>query len=370
MNHSISLRQRFLLESFRHFRINEARLHTLQYLFWECTLRCNLSCLHCGSDCSAKAGIPDMPAEDFLNTVRSISSAQNPADITVVMTGGEPLLRRDLPDIGRELRKMGFRWSLVTNGFALEPGLLNELLNAGLGAITVSLDGPPEEHNWLRNHPDSYRRAIEAIRLVARAGRLNADVVTCVNRRNIDKLHEIKALLTETGIRKWRLFTITPIGRAAGIEEMALNGEQFSQLLSFIVNDRQSGALPEASFSCESYTAQFEGKARDGFFFCRAGIHIGSILADGSISACPNIDRQLVQGNIYTDDFNKIWEEKFQPYRNRDWTKVNGCEGCNHYRYCGGSGMHQWNYEEKRLLGCHLSPVGGNQGKLGITPSE
>ncbi len=298
-----------------------------------------------------------MPAEDFLESARSISRSQNPSEITVVMTGGEPLLRHDLPDIGRELRKMGFRWSLVTNGFLLEPRLLNELLNAGLGAVTVSLDGPPDEHNWLRYHPDSYRRAIEAIRLVTRTGRLNADVVTCVNQRNIDKLTEIKAILTDTGIRNWRLFTITPIGRASGMEELSLNQDQYLKLLSFIEKDRKQSTSPISSFSCESYIGHFEGKARDGFFFCRAGIHIGSILSDGSISACPNIDRTLVQGNIYQDDFNKVWNDRFVPFRKREWTKINGCEGCSHYRYCCGSGLHQWNFEEKKLYGCHLSPV-------------
>jgi radical SAM protein with 4Fe4S-binding SPASM domain len=294
-----------------------------------------------------------MPADDFLKVTESISRNQNAGEITVVLTGGEPLLRNDLADIGRRLRSQGFRWSLVTNGYLLEPKRLNELLNAGLGAITVSLDGPAAEHNWLRNNPNSYRRAVETIRLVARARRLNSDVVTCVNQRNIGLLPEIQEILSKTGIRKWRLFTITPIGRAAGIDDLSLSGDQLNQLFRFIENNRNSGDLPEASFSCESYLGNFEGKARDGYFFCRAGIHIGSVLADGGISACPNIDRKLVQGNIYKDDFNRVWEEEFLPFRDREWTKIHECSNCNQYRYCGGNGMHWWDYEERRMHGCN-----------------
>ncbi len=298
-----------------------------------------------------------MPSKDFLKVTELVSRKHHPRDITVVMTGGEPLLRNDLADIGKKLRAQGFRWSLVTNGYLLEPRRLNELINAGLGAITISLDGPAEQHNWLRVNPDSYRRAIEAIRLVARAGRLTADVVTCVNQKNIGLLPRIQEILTETGIRKWRLFTITPIGRAADIEDFNLTGEQYYQLLQFIEQNRNSVSFPEATFSCESYIGKFENKAREGFFFCRAGIHIGSILANGDISACPNIDRTLVQGNIYQDDFTDIWENKFQPFRNRDWTKINGCADCNQYRYCEGNGIHWWDYENRRILLCNYSKM-------------
>ncbi|MFA5816968.1 MAG: TIGR04133 family radical SAM/SPASM protein [Bacteroidales bacterium] len=353
MGDSLSLRQRFLLEWFRRFRKNETILHPLRYLFWECTLRCNLLCRHCGSDCLAKADVPDMPAEDFLGVTELISHVQNPSEITVVMTGGEPLLRSDLADVGRKLRDQGYRWSLVTNGYNLTHNRLNELANAGLGAITVSLDGLATQHNWLRNNPDSFRRATEAIRLVARNRRLNADVVTCVNQRNINLLPEIQEILGDTGIRKWRLFTITPIGRAAGIDDLSLSGEQLNYLLTFIEKNRKSRMIPEASFSCESYLGNYEGKAREGFFFCRAGIHIGSILADGGISACPNIDRNLVQGNIYRDDFNEIWDKRFLPFRNRTWTKIHECSGCGQYRYCEGNGMHWWDYEGQRMYGCN-----------------
>ncbi len=297
--------------------------------------------------------MPDMPAADFLKAAESISHSQKPSEITVVMTGGEPLLRNDLADLGRQLRAQGYRWSLVTNGYNLTPDRLNELVNAGLGAITVSMDGPEAQHNWLRNNPDSYRKAIEAIFLIATNKRLNADVVTCVNQRNINLLSEIQEILAGTGIRTWRLFTITPIGRAAGIEELSLSQQQLKDLLIFIEKNRKSKAIPQASFSCESYLGGFEGKVRDGFFFCRAGIHIGSILADGGISACPNIDRNLVQGNIYQEDFNEIWEKRFLPFRNRTWTKIHECSGCNQYRYCEGNGMHWWDWEGKQMHGCN-----------------
>ncbi|MFV0364894.1 MAG: SPASM domain-containing protein [Mangrovibacterium sp.] len=56
---------------------------------------------------------------------------------------------------------------------------------------------------------------------------------------------------------------------------------------------------------------------RDGFFFCRAGINIALILVDGSISVCPNLRENFIQGNIYKDNFRDIWENKYDVYRDR-----------------------------------------------------
>lgn len=344
-------RQRLLLELWRRFRKNEARIHQLNYLFWECTLRCNLDCLHCGSDCQSVASVPDMPANAFLDVLRDLKQNLKIRQLTVVMTGGEPLLRHDLEETGMKIRELGYRWSLVTNGHQLTPERLNSLLNAGLGAITVSLDGLKAEHDWLRNHEGSYERTLTALKHIAQSTRLQSDVVTCVNRRNLESLDKIHSLLADIGIKAWRLFTITPIGRAADQTDLQLNGTQFNQLQDFIAKKRDSGQMPLTSFSCESYTGQWEGKVRDGLYFCRAGIQIGSVLANGDISACPNIDRSLVQGNIYHDSFSSVWIRRFKPFRNRRWTRTGICAECRDYRYCEGSGLHWWNYHEKRMVG-------------------
>src|SRR5665647_1026595 len=129
---------------YRQFKKNETAIHELNYLFWECTSRCNLSCLHCGSDCSKDASFPDMPLDDFLKAINTIPSPSK--YFTVVLTGGEPLMRNDIEIIGREIRKRGMRWGMVTNGYLYTEEKHNALLNAGLGALTVSLDGLEESH--------------------------------------------------------------------------------------------------------------------------------------------------------------------------------------------------------------------------------
>ena len=95
--------------------------HTLRQLFWECTLRCNLNCRHCGSDCRASSSQRDMPLEDFLKVLDQISPHVQPHSVFVVITGGEPLMRADLEQCGRAIYERGFAWGMVTNGLAMTP---------------------------------------------------------------------------------------------------------------------------------------------------------------------------------------------------------------------------------------------------------
>ncbi|MDD4967872.1 MAG: TIGR04133 family radical SAM/SPASM protein [Paludibacter sp.] len=335
---------------YRQFKRTETDIHQLNYLFWECTTRCNLSCLHCGSDCASEPSMPDMPLTDFLYALDTIPSPSK--HFTVVLTGGEPLLRTDLEVCGREIRKRGMRWSMVTNGFLYTPEKHNALLNGGLGALTMSLDGLEKSHDWLRNTKHSFEKVDKAIELAVSSSRLNFDVVTCVNQRNINELEAIYEYLKGKNVKAWRLSTIVPIGRAANNPELKLWDFQFEELMTFIEEKRKLNEL-DVKFSCEGYVSYYETKVRDGYFFCRAGINIGSILIDGSVSACPNIDRSFSQGNIYRENFYEVWQNKFKPFRNRSWTKTGQCGECDEYENCQGSGMHLWHGDKKNVLECH-----------------
>lgn len=357
--------------AFRKFKASEQKIHELNYLFWECTTRCNLNCIHCGSDCSRDSSHKDMPVADFLAAVDTINplspglrlNAENRLSpgLMVVFTGGEPLMRNDIEYCGRELRKRGVRWSIVTNGHLYDARRHVSLLNAGMGALTISLDGLEASHNWMRNDSRSFQKAISAIELAASSSRLNFDVVTCVHQKNISELPRLMTLLVMKQVKAWRLFTIIPIGRAVRHPELSLTGSQFVELMEFIKQQRTSGPI-DLKFSCEGYVGSYEPHVRDSRFFCRAGINIGSVLIDGSISACPNIDRSFAQGNIYTDNFYEVWQSRFQPFRNREWTQKGQCADCPAYKDCEGNGFHNWHGDKNNVLVCHLSKI--NQGAV------
>jgi len=210
-----------------------------------------------------------------------------------------------------------------------------------MGSLTLSLDGMEDNHNWLRQNKNSYSNAIRALHLITATKRLYYDVVTCVNPHNFEELDEIYQLLISKNVRAWRLFTIAPIGRAAQNEKLQLNGIQLKQLMEKIAGWRKLKQM-DVKFSCEAYVGEYERKVRDSYFFCRAGIQIASVLIDGSISACPNINRQFTQGNIYTHKLIDVWENEFQLMRNREWTRQGKCGKCSDYKNCEGGAMHLW----------------------------
>jgi radical SAM enzyme (rSAM/lipoprotein system) len=339
---------------FRKFKKAETRIHELNYLFWECTSRCNLNCLHCGSDCSKDGSLKDMPLEDFLTALDTIESKAD--NLIVVLTGGEPLLRKDIEICGREIRKRGMRWSMVSNGSLYDKEKHNSLLNAGMGALTLSLDGLENTHNWLRNSKNSFLKVDSAIDLAVSSTRLNFDVVTCVNKKNISELPFLFDYLRNKGVKAWRLFTIAPIGRAKNNADLFLTDRQFRELMDFISFKRKEKTI-DIKYSCEGYVGRYETKVRDSYFFCRAGINIASILNDGSISACPNIDRTFSQGNIHSDNFNDIWKTRYQPFRNRSWTKTGKCKECEDYKNCEGNGFHYWHGHVENVLVCHNEKI-------------
>ena len=122
--------------------------------------------------------------------------------------------------------------------------------------------------------------------------------------------------------------------------------------MDFIVATRKEGKI-DAKFSCEAYLGNYDRKVRDWHYFCRAGINIGSVLADGSISACPNIDRRFAQGNIYTDDFLDVWDNRFESFRNRNWMKCGQCAECKDFKNCMGGAMHLHTMDSGEIMECH-----------------
>ncbi len=341
------------LEIQRLLRHTMVREHELRQLFWECTLRCNLHCLHCGSDCKVSSKQPDMPAADFLRVVDSITPHVNTRRLMVVMTGGEPLLREDLEQVGRALMRRNYPWGIVTNGMLLNEERIRRLVDAGMRSVTVSLDGFEQEHNWMRGSAQSYERALAAVRLLAEQKDLVWDIVTCVNRRNYPQLSEFKDMIHQAGVRRWRLFTIFPVGRAAQHPELKLSPDEFRGLMKFIEDTRAEGRI-EAEYACEGFLGDYEGRVRSNLYQCHAGISVAGILADGGISSCLSIRHNYRQGNIYEDDFWEIWNNRFQAFRRRQWMRTGECAACGMFRYCEGGGMHLRD-DEGKLLFCHLN---------------
>ena len=352
----IGLRKKIGLELFRKINRNNTELHELRTLFWECTLRCNLACRHCGSDCRKDSVKPDMPIADFVKVIEEITPHVNPNKTLMILSGGEVLVRDDIEKAGLYLYKKGYPWGIVTNGLFLDRKRLDSLMAAGIRTMTISLDGFEEAHNYMRGNPNSFERAVNAIKmLVEEREHIVWDIVTCANPKNFDSLPELKEFLISIGVKSWRLFSIFPTGRAAEEQELQLSDKQFKQLLDFIRDTRKEGRI-DLSYGCEGFLGNYETEVRDGFYHCSAGISTASVLIDGSISGCTSIRSNFHQGNIYRDSFMDVWNNRFEKYRDRKWAKTGKCGECEMFRYCLGNGMHLRD-DDGNLMLCHYEKL-------------
>lgn len=350
--HRPGLRKRLGLRLFSKLYAASVAEHKLRTLFWECTLRCNLACRHCGSDCRVDPGVKDMPLEDFLRVLdEEVTPHVDPREVLVIFSGGEVLVRKDLERAGAEVTRRGYPWGMVTNGMALTQERLDSLLHAGLRSVSVSFDGFPEIHNYIRQNPLSYDRALEAIRRIVRVEGLAYDVITCVTGEMVPQLEAFKQMLIAEGVRAWRLFSIFPMGRAKDDETLRMTNAQFRDVLEFIRRTRREKSI-DISYACEGFLGNYETEVRDHFYQCTAGVSVASVRVDGAISGCTSIRANFHQGNIYRDRFWEVWENRFQPFRNREWARRGECAECSMFRYCLGGGMHLHD-DAGDLLYCH-----------------
>jgi radical SAM protein with 4Fe4S-binding SPASM domain len=322
----------------------EIKSFHLQYLFLEITKKCNLNCLHCGSDCSKDQQSPELTTESWFKIIDYVKQ-QFTENVAFVITGGEPLMHPDILSIGTHIRQNNMRWGMVTNGMLLNSNKLNELMQAGISSITVSLDGIKESHNWLRNSPGAFDRAIDAIRITANSTIPYKDVVSCVSPANLTHLDSIARLLIENGIKNWRLFRIFPSGRAQTNELLHLSYEQTQTLLTWITLNRNTYFKKglKINLSCEGWVPfDLDRQLRDNPFFCRSGINTASILSDGTITGCSNNSKGFFVGNILTDNFAHVWRKKFDIFREKKWLQDTYCAKCGHYNLCKGGSIHLW----------------------------
>ncbi|MBE6354998.1 MAG: radical SAM protein [Treponema sp.] len=348
---------------FRCYRNRVIKKHELNYLFWECTLRCNLNCKHCGSDCLKTSDVEDMPLEDFVQVLDDIKQNNTSRHLTVCITGGEPLLRTDLEKAGKQIVKRGFNWGIVTNALAFTPERFASLLKSGMTSISFSLDGLKEQHTALRKNPCSFERTVNAIKTVVKFQKDNPgyfafDVITCVHKNNLEELPVLRNFLIELGVERWRIFSIFPSGRAAE-NNLALSGREYVRLMEFIKETRKykdkKGKGIRLNYACEGFLGKYELKVRDYYFFCRGGINVGSVMCDGNVSACLSVrGKDFIQGNIYHRPFMQIWNEEYKNLRNRNWAKKGRCALCKEWKNCLGNGLHLYNSMSEEPAHCNL----------------
>ena len=327
----------------------------LKDLFLEVTLKCNARCEHCGSSCGDTILKDEISAKSLKKTLKDISEKYNANEILLNITGGEPLVRKDLFDIMKYASSLGFRWGMTTNGMLINDEIINKMIETNMETISISLDGLKKTHESFRKVPNSFDKIINNIKKLQQIPSIKiVQVTTVANKKNIRELEDIYKLMKELKIVSWRVINVDPIGRAKNNNDILLNKDDYKYLFNFIKEKRKEN-LMKVEYGCSHYLGiDLEKEIRDTYFLCTAGLYVASILSNGDIFICPDVERrkEFIQGNIKTDNFVDVWENRFKIFRIENRTKCSKCKKCSSWKYCLGDSFHTFNFDERRPNFC------------------
>lgn len=326
----------------------------LKFLFIEMTNLCNERCLHCGSSCGEASSEGMLTGDEIKAFLKKTASQFDVRDMQLCITGGEPLLRKDFFDIMAYANKLGYGWGMTSNGTLIDERTAALLKQTGMKTISVSIDGLEETNDWFRQKEGGYKAAVKGIEnLVNEGGFAHIQVTTVVHRKNIGELDELYGILKKLNIDSWRVINMEPIGRARLYHELLLTDEDYRKMFSFIKSHYNDLTLP-VTYGCSHFLGTaLEREVRKWYFLCNAGVYTASVMWNGDVAACLDIERrpELIQGNIRTDDFRQVWRDGFKQYRS-DMRKCGECAECKDYSFCAGGAFHTWNFDENKQNVC------------------
>jgi heme b synthase len=320
-----------------------------KWIAWEITRRCNLRCIHCRSSSeSVVKEHPDFSTEEAFRILNDISSYAKPV---VVLSGGEPLLRKDVFDIAKYGTEKGLRMCLATNGTLVTDKMCKKIKSSGIKIVSLSLDGSTENaHDNFRNEKGAFKGTLNAAALLKKNG-IEFIINSSFTKRNQKEIPKIYKLAKEFGATAWYMFMIVPTGRGEEIMNELISKEDYEDILSwhYQMEKDEHDMLVRPTCAPHYYRIVLQKSKEEGVKFerrslkfstggskgCLAGQLICLIDVDGNVLPCSYFPKPA--GNIKKQSFKDIWEKSKLFKELRDFKKYKGkCGVCEFINVCGG----------------------------------
>ncbi|MBI4195731.1 MAG: radical SAM protein [Betaproteobacteria bacterium] len=307
---------------------------------WNLTRRCNLACRHCYLDAVQRG----RTSCDELNTSQARRVLAQVAELApgamLVLTGGEPLLRRDLTTLVRQAAAQGLAPVIGTNGTLLDERRAQTLKDAGAAGVGVSLDSAdPAFHDTLRGVRGAWRAAMRGAAAARRAGAALL-LQTTLFEENRKDLAALADLAQSLGALALNFFFLVCTGR--GATQTDLSAAAYEETLARIVKLQHERPRLIIRARCAPYLRRFlglrAGESADGYGAwsgaCLAGRGYLRITPQGQVTPCPYIPEVI--GDLGTAALREIWER--HPALTRLRTELPGgkCGTCDFRYSCGG----------------------------------
>jgi heme b synthase len=322
---------------------------TPKWIAWEITRRCNLKCIHCRSSSEIEVkDHPDFSTQEAFGIIDDIISYAKPV---IVLSGGEPLLRKDVFEIARYGTEKGLRICLATNGTLVTNEICEKIKVSGIKIVSLSLDGSEETvHDNFRNQKGAFAGTINAARLFQKYG-IEFIINSSFTKRNQEEIPRIYKLAKELGATAWYMFMIVPTGRGEEIMNELISKEDYEEVLEwhYQMEKGEKEMLVRPTCAPHYYRIVLQKSKEEGTKFnrrtlkfstggakgCIAGQLIALIDVDGNVLPCSYFPKSA--GNIKVQSFKDIWENSELFKELRDFKKYKGkCGSCEYLSVCGG----------------------------------
>jgi len=308
--------------------------HLLQFssdkrpvVVWNITRRCNLKCVHC------YAHAKNMVFDSELSTLEGKNLLDDLADFgvpVILFSGGEPLTRKDLPELAAYAVKKGMRAVISTNGTLITPQKAQTLKEIGLSYVGISLDGMEEINDRFRGVKGAFRSALEGIKNCKKAG-IKVGLRFTINKSNVSEISNIFKLLQDMDIPRACFYHLVYAGRGTELVKEDLSHQESRKAVDLIMDLTKK--LHDKGHIKEVLTV--DNHADGPYLYLRllkenpdrakevlellqmnegnsSGIGIGCISWDGEVHA-DQFWRHYSFGNVKDRPFSEIWTDTSDP---------------------------------------------------------
>ena len=343
-------------------RSDQLPSHLLQFsrdkrpvVVWNVTRRCNLKCVHCYAQANNQAG------DDELSTAGGKALIDDLAGFGVpvlLLSGGEPLVREDLPELAAYAVERGMRAVISTNGTLIPPKTAEVLKSIGLSYVGISLDGMEAVNDRFRGVSGAFNRALEGIRNCQAAG-IKVGLRFTINRANVEEIPKIFSLMEEMAIPRVCFYHLVYAGRGSTLVNEDLSHEETRRAVDLIMDWTRD--IHERGMSPEVLTV--DNHADGPYLYLRllrenpdraaevlellkmnegnnSGRGIGCVSWDGEVHA-DQFWRHHSFGNVRNRPFSEIWTDPDDPLllqlKEKKRHVTGRCATCRWLDICGGN---------------------------------
>jgi len=340
-----------------------------QVIAWESTRACRFTCRHCRANAQTEADPGQLSTEEALRMVDEIAEFSKPL---LIISGGDPLLRKDIFEIAAHADKKGLKVVMSPSGSVITSQTVDRMKSSGVRMVSISIDGADSDtHDGFRNVEGSFNMVLNTLETLRR-GEMPFQINTTVTQHNLKDLQNIFRLAVNQESTSWDIFMLVPTGRAE--VKMEITAEEYEETLKRIYEWNMSSPMPIKMTCAPHYMriiaqservagresivragTRVEGRrpsSRMGGRGCMAGNGFCFISNVGEVYGCGFL--QIKAGDVRKESFKTIYQESplFESLRNHSLLQGR-CGVCEFRTVCGG---------------CRARALGATQNFLGEEP--